>query len=223
MSIMDGLKAVVFDLDGLMIDSEPIALAVWRDVLTPYDVELSAEVYSRVIGLEPRRGAEMMVDTFDLPLSVDELLETYWAHRTKIMERSIEPQPGLLDLVEIIAGAGYLLAVASNSPLFYVRRILAAIGLIERIPCIVGSDQVQSGKPAPDVYLAAAECLQIDPELCLAIEDSPAGVMAASAAGMRTIVIPNPELSGRDFSQADFQFESLETLRQRLRSEVNSA
>lgn len=223
MSIVDGLKAVVFDLDGLMIDSEPIALAVWREVLAPYNVELAAEVYSRVIGLEPRRGAAMMAETFDLPLSVDELLETYWAHRTKIMELSIEPQPGLLDLVELFVGVGYLLAVASNSPLFYIRRILAAIGLIGRIPCIVGSDQVENGKPAPDVYLAAARCLQIDPELCLAIEDSPAGMQAAKAAGMRTIVVPNPELPGRDFRQADYEFESLEKLLEQLRSELSSA
>ncbi|MFN2149397.1 MAG: HAD family hydrolase [Anaerolineales bacterium] len=209
MPILEGIRAIIFDLDGLMVDSEPIALEVWREVLQPFGVHLSAEVYSRVIGLEPRRGAGMMIDEFNLPLTVEALLETYWKHRTAVMERRIQPQPGLLEVVDTFEEKGYRLGVASNSPSFYVRRILAAIRLDERLVCAVGSDQVGSGKPAPDVYLAAAHCLDVPPQVCLAIEDSPAGVSAACAAGMRCVAIPNPELHHGDFSQADAVFDSL--------------
>lgn len=220
MTILNGIQAVIFDLDGLMVDSEPIALDVWREVLDPYGVQLSAQVYSRVIGLEPRRGAGMMIETFDLPLTVEELLETYWQHRTKVMEQRIDPQPGLLNLVETLDQAGLRLGVASNSPHFYVQRILTAIGLDQRMACTVGSDQVQAGKPAPDVYLLAAECLDVRPEACLAIEDSPAGVEAVHAAGMRCVVVPNRELAGKDFSLADMKFDSLQAFHKFVREEL---
>jgi len=221
MPILEGMQAIVFDLDGLMVDSEPIALEVWREVLAPYGVQLSADTYSRVIGLEPRRGAGMMIESFHLPLSVEELLDMYWTHRTAVMESSIEPQPGLLPLIDTIEQRGLLIGVASNSPQFYVGRILAAIELGEKIACKVGSDQVRCGKPAPDLYLAAAHCLQVPTDRCLAIEDSPAGVEAARAAGMRCIAIPNPALQGGDFSQASMEFNSLLALLDQIRLELN--
>jgi HAD superfamily hydrolase (TIGR01509 family) len=222
-TILDGMQAVIFDLDGLMVDSEPIALEVWREVLTPYGVQLSAQVYSRVIGLEPRRGAGMMIEIFDLPMSVDELLKTYWQHRTEVMEQRIDPQPGLLELIDTLDQAGLRLGVASNSPHFYVLRILAAIGLDRRMACTVGSDQVQAGKPAPDVYLSAAECLQVRPEACLAIEDSPAGVEAVHTAGMRCVAVPNRELAGGDFSLADMTFGSLDAFHEFVRAELKAS
>jgi len=223
MPLLDGIQAVIFDLDGLMVDSEPIALQVWREVLAPYRVELTAETYSRVIGLEPRRGAEIMIATFDLPMQVGELLDMYWKHRTQVMEQQIVPQPGLVELVDRFAAAGLKLAVASNSPASYVRRILSAIRMDGAIACAVGSDQVPAGKPEPDVYLAAAAGLAVDPDACLAIEDSPAGVQAAVAAGMRCVAVPNPELRQGDFNGADAMCESLDALARRVVSELRTA
>ena len=217
------IEAIIFDLDGLMVDSEPIALEVWREVLEPFGVELSPEVHSRVIGFEPSRGAGIMIDEFRLPITVEELLEIYWEYRTTIMEHRIEPQPGLLDLMDFFEREGYRLGVASNSPSFYVKRILAAINIDGRLVCAVGSDEVRFGKPAPDVYLAAASRLEVSPENCLAIEDSPAGVIAAHAAGMRCIAIPNPALKNGDFGQADTVLDSLTGLCGYLTNSVGSA
>jgi len=195
-----------------MIDSEPIALEVWRTTLAPYGVIPSAEVYKRVIGLEPIRGVEIFIAAYALNVAPGELLHDYWERRTDVMAMRMHAREGLLEVMGWFNERGIKMGVASNSPQSYVERIVTSIGVKSRLDCVWGSDRVAAGKPAPDVYLASAKELGVPAGLCLAIEDSPAGVAAAKAAGMYCVAIPSSELSKRDFSLANAQFESLKAL-----------
>jgi HAD superfamily hydrolase (TIGR01509 family) len=120
------------------------------------------------------------------------------------------PMPGLLPLIEELAGRGITLGVASNSPTAYVQEVLRQIGVEPYLAAAVGSDEVARPKPAPDVYLRCARLIGVAPEGCLAFEDSPTGVAAAVAAGAYCVLIPNPHLIPSDVSHVEVEvFASL--------------
>ncbi len=206
---LDGIKAVIFDFDGLMIESESIAYQVWCEVLGQDNKNFTEEIYHNVIGQGPLESVEYLIEVLDLPLAVQELLETYWSERTARVCRDGFPAPGLIDLMQFLMDRGLVLGVASNSPSRYVIEVLEAMGLAEYFGCVRCREDVVQGKPAADVYLAAAACLEVDHERCLALEDSPIGLQAALNAGMRCLVVPNEELEGEDFSGAEGRFSSL--------------
>ena len=206
---LDGLEAAIFDFDGLMIDSEPVALEIWQQVLAPYGARLSPEDYRAVIGKDPETVAGHVLRVVGDAVSVERILKSYWELRTEIMGRRVSPNPGLQPLIDGFRREGLRLGVASNSHVGYVHRTMEQLGLLEAFDCVVGRDEVARGKPHPDVYLEAAKRLGAAPARCLAIEDSPTGLQAACAAGMDCIVIPNPDLRDADFSAAWATYDSL--------------
>ena len=206
---LDGIKAVIFDLDGLMIESESIAYQIWCEVLGKYGKNFTENIYHNLIGRGPVESVDYLIDVLDLPLDPQELKETYWSERTERVCRDIFPAPGLIDLMKFLKDRGLVLGVASNSPSRYVLEVLEAIGLLEFFVCVRCREDVVQGKPAPDVYLAAAACLEVDHKHCLALEDSPIGLQAALNAGMRCLVVPNEDLEGEDFSGAEGRYNSL--------------
>jgi HAD superfamily hydrolase (TIGR01509 family) len=202
-------SAVIFDMDGLMIDSEPIALEAWRALAAEYDREVPAELYQQVIGETPMYGVQHLRSELDLPLEADELLEEYWSRRTELMCDKVQPSEGLVELLELLRARGAAIAVASNSPCDYILAVLKSLGLETYFKCVLSSEDVDRGKPAPDVYRSALECLGIGAENVLVLEDSPAGIEAAKAAGLTCYAVPNEDLAGADFSAADRVFDSL--------------
>lgn len=204
------VEAVIFDLDGFMIDSEQLHFDAWLVLLAEYERTLTDDDFQHMIGMDSGICARYVIDRTNVPLTPQDLLKRRWEIVTGLLEQGIEPVPGLLDLLAELACRRYDLAVASNSPLTYTRKALAAIGLAERFRCVLTADQVPVGKPAPDVYLAAAGCLGVAPERCLALEDSPVGLQAALAAGMHCIVVPNAAFDHTAaFDGADARFSSL--------------
>ena len=206
---LDGIKAVIFDFDGLMVESESIAYQVWCEVLSRYGKNFTKDSYHNMIGREPVKSVDYLIETLDLPLSQKDLLETYWSERTERVCRDVSPMPGLIDLMQFHTDRGFALGVASNSPSRYVLEVLESIDLSQYFGCVRCREDVAQGKPAPDVYLAAAACLDVDHKHCLALEDSPIGLQAALNAGMRCLVVPNENLEGEDFSGAEGRFNSL--------------
>jgi len=205
-------EAVIFDFDGLMIESERVALRIWKSVVAELGGEMDDEANRLLIGKAPTAGVTIVRDLFDLPIETEELRQIYWTRRTEQMCKEAEPVDGLEEFIHFLMGKNIRLGVASNSPTAYVEQVLAAIRLRDQMGCVIGSDQVNTGKPAPDVYLAAALALGIKYGVCLAIEDSPIGVNAAVRAGMTCYAIPNLDLGGEDFSQAHRIFESIPSL-----------
>jgi beta-phosphoglucomutase-like phosphatase (HAD superfamily) len=209
-------QALIFDFDGLMIESETIALRVWKEVVASLGSEMEEGINRLLIGKSPSAGAAIVKQVLNLSIDASELQRIYWEERTIQMCREATPVDGLEALVLYLLELGMRLAVASNSPTNYLRQVLQAIDLDHYFEVVVGSDQVPAGKPAPDVYLETARRLDIHAASTLALEDSPDGIAAAIAAGMTCYAIPNPGLAGGDFSQAHQQFGSMEALHSHL-------
>lgn len=210
------ITAAIFDLDGLMIDSERISLRVWRTFLDEFDRSLSEGDYREMIGMNTHASAAHVKQVTGIAMAVEEIVEDHRSRLYQVIGEDAEPMPGLLELIDALKQRGIQLGVASNSPTDYVDRALHAIGLKPTFPVVVAADQVQRGKPAPDVYLEAASRLQIEPEACLAIEDSPIGLESALAAGMCCVVVPNDDLKGVEYPGAYAIYPSLPALCQDL-------
>jgi HAD superfamily hydrolase (TIGR01509 family) len=210
------IKAVVFDLDGLMVDSEPLAKEAWRAFLARYGHALDEKTISAVLGLRLMDTSRLIKERFKLPLSVGQIA----AGRSELFLASLagnlRPLPGLLELLQEVDARGLLRAVATSSPAFYAPVALREIGVADGFAAVITGDVVANGKPAPDIYLAAAAALGVSPVLCLALEDSPNGVQAAKAAGMRCIAVPNELSAGLDLSAANAILPSLAVVAERL-------
>ena len=194
MSLLDptALRAIVFDMDGLLLDSERIAYDIGRQVSLDLGIPWTHEVAMQMIGLNSREHEGLLKGAFgeDYPLE---------AHRAEFGKRyeaviaagTIPLKPGVRELFDALDAANLPRAVATSTRRSRALPKLDAVGLLERVQAVVAGDEVQRGKPAPDIFLAAAERLGQTPAHCLALEDSNAGVRAARAAGMRVVMVPD--------------------------------
>jgi beta-phosphoglucomutase len=186
------MRAAIFDLDGTIVDNMPVhgeAFAIFarRHGLAP----LTMEDRKRLDG---RRNREIFPDLFGRPLS-DEEQERYADEKEALYRElsagCLEPVRGLVALFDRLDAHRIPVAIATSAPPDNVRHTLAELRLAPRIACIVRGDEVPRGKPFPDVFLAAAARLGVQPGACVAFEDAPIGVAAARAAGMKTVAVAN--------------------------------
>jgi HAD superfamily hydrolase (TIGR01509 family) len=207
-------RAVVFDMDGLLLDTETLWHSAevelfarhggeftWDDKIavigTSYD--FTAEYFSDRLGLPRERGPELVGDMISL--------------MHDLVRRSVDARPGAVELVDRLRELRVPLGLASNSPRFLVDDALATAGMTDAFDAIVTSDDVELAKPAPDIYLLACERLGVAPADALALEDSASGVAAAKAAGLTCIAVP--QFAETDVSAADRIVDSLEELIER--------
>lgn len=182
------ISAVVFDCDGVLVDSEPIANDVWAVVLAERGYTLTAEDTVACLGTsEPTTYAYYAARADVLPY--EEHMEAIDAIRTPIYEELLEAFPDAFDTVQSLAAQGIPMAVASSSRRSDLDSKLALTGLDRFFDAFVGGDEVEHGKPAPDVYLEAARRLGVSPSDCIAVEDAEHGAAAAVAARMRAVMV----------------------------------
>jgi len=206
---MKEVQAIIFDMDGLMVDTEPLALLSWKKALADYDYEYGKTINERVLGLRRGDSAKVILAAADLNISPAEILSLKEAYLVEVMDQGIPVMPGLRRLVKQLASRNIPWAVATSSPLGYANIVLEKIGLIQECQAIASGEEVEHGKPDPEVYLLAAQRLAIPPGNCFALEDSALGAQAAVTAGMQTAVVPNGHTTGADFSFVDYVFDSL--------------
>jgi HAD superfamily hydrolase (TIGR01509 family) len=187
---VSGIDAVVFDLDGVVVDSEH----VWDEVRETLARERGGRWHERaqadMMGMSSTEWARYMHDVIGLPAPPDEINEEVVRRMEARYEQELPLLAGAVDAVERLAGK-YRLAVASSSNRPLIDAVLSASGLAQLFEATVSSEEVPRGKPAPDVYLEAARRLGVEPARCAAVEDSGNGIRAAHAAGMRVVAIPN--------------------------------
>lgn len=203
------VRAVVFDFDGLIVDTETPIYTAWSEVYRAHGEELSVDRWASVIGHGP--GYFDPIDDLEVRLgrSLDrEKVQAGRRRRELELVTQAVAQPGVRDWHQAARSRGMKLGVASSSSLAWVAGHLERIGL-QGWTCIRCGDQVRRTKPAPDVYLAAVECLGVAPDEALAIEDSAPGTQAARAAGLRCVAVPSVMTASHDFSAADLCIPSL--------------
>lgn len=204
------IKALIFDLDGVLIDSEPIHSQVVVDVLK--DVGVTAqenEVYD-FIGVRNEEMWETLRKRHGIEEPTEKLLAMQKAYKhERFFNNKLVPVDGVLDLLKAAKRKGLSIALATSSPRYFAKYILKAIKAAVFFDDLVTSDEVTKGKPEPEVFLKAAEALGVMPEECLVIEDAFYGVTAAKRAGMKCIGFKNPNSGNQDLSGADYVVSSL--------------
>ncbi|NLU73625.1 HAD family phosphatase [Streptomyces sp. HNM0575] len=183
--------AVIFDLDGTLVDSEPHYYEAGRRVLAAHGVpEFSWAEHTRFIGIGTRETMETLRAEHGIAAPVEQLLAEKNRSYLELAGRSAQVFPAMRTLVEQLHAASYPLAVASGSSPEAVHAVLECAGLAELLPVRVSAEEVGRGKPEPDVFLEAARRLGVPPGGCAVVEDAPAGAEAARRAGMRCVAVP---------------------------------
>jgi HAD superfamily hydrolase (TIGR01509 family) len=181
------LAAAIFDCDGTLVNSEPLARAAWERSLAPHGYEIDDAEYASLVGHPFGRVHTFFAERIPGLEDPDEFLQEYSGRLYELIESELEPFEDALETVRGLAARGVAVAVASSSPRARLDRTLARAGLADAFAVSVAGDEIGHGKPAPDMFLAAAERLGVEPARCAAIEDSAAGVAAGLAAGMTTV------------------------------------
>jgi HAD superfamily hydrolase (TIGR01509 family) len=186
------LAAVVFDMDGLLLDSEHIAYDIGRQVSLDLGIPWTHEVAMQLIGRNSREHEALLKGAFgeDYPLATHQA-EFGRRYEAVIAQGTIPLKPGVHELFDVLDTLKLPRAVATSTRRSRALPKLEAVGLLSRVDLVVAGDEVSRGKPAPDIFLAAAERLGQRAAQCLALEDSNAGVRAAHAAGMRVVMVPD--------------------------------
>ena len=192
-----------------MVDSEPLARQSWVMALNDFGRVLDDSIFDQMIGLRRMESVRLVKQALDLPVSSAELLSLKESYLSEIMADGVPAMPGMEQLVNQLDQRQMPWAVATSSPRHYGIMVLEQLGLAAGCRAIAGGDEVSHGKPAPDVYLLAAERLNQKPVECLALEDSVPGAQAGKAAGMVTIAVPGGHTTAKDFDFADYVFDSL--------------
>ena len=184
-------RAVVFDLDGVLIDSEQVWDEVRRAVTAERGGRWAEEATTALQGMSTPEWAAYLVDRLGVAGPPDELAAVVVGRMAERYRERVPLLPGAVAAVRALS-EHWPLAVASSSPPELIRAVLAAAGIADRFRALVSSEEVPRGKPAPDVYLAAAGRLGIPADRAVAIEDSANGLRSAAAAGMTVVAVPNP-------------------------------
>lgn len=202
-------RAVLWDVDGTLIDSSEYHWLSWRDALAAENFPITREQFAAIFG---RRNDEILRDYFgaDFPAAevarVGEAKET--RYRALLSERGVTLLPGVRRWLDRLKGDGWLQAMASSAPRANLEAIIGALGIGDYFAAVVSAEDVTRGKPDPQVFLAAADRLGVAPSACVVVEDAPAGVEAARRAGMRAVGV----LTGHQDLPADLVVRTLDEL-----------
>ncbi len=185
-------KAVVFDMDGLLLDSERIALEAFLKTCESIGFEPDQSVYRRCIGSNAERTKEILIKGYGPTFPFDDVMDIWREqYKKEAFDKPVPLKSGVIELLKTVKGIGLPMAIATSTAFKKAMIKLTNAGLGDFFNVIVAGDQVQRSKPDPEIYLAAASRLGKDPRDCLALEDSDNGVKSAHAAGMTIFQIPD--------------------------------
>lgn len=205
------IRAVVFDLDGLLVDSEPVWFEAIKDFLNRFNIEWTDEDQIKQMGARTDVWADNTFKKIDGRVSHEKIIHEILGRMISFYESGeIKIMPGANEALKYCS-ENYIVGLASGSPLRIINAALKGAGWSQYFREVVSSDEVENGKPAPDSYLEIYKRLNIRPEETVVLEDSTSGIMAGVNSGAKVIAIPDPKLlpSADILSKATFQLESL--------------
>lgn len=191
------IRGILFDMDGLVLDSEVLYTRFWREAAAALGYTMTAEQSLGMRSLGQKRGQPYLerlfgpgIDYTALRSKRIELMDAY------VAKHGIAPKPGIYELMDYLEANHIAAAITSSSPMESIRSHLAAVDLLHRFQKLCSGHEIPNGKPAPDIYLLGAKELGLAPEECLALEDSPTGILAAYRAGCLSVMIPDLDQPG---------------------------
>lgn len=185
-------QAIIFDMDGLMFDTETLSVKGWHAAGQAQGVDITEAMVFQVFGLNPKSLGQFWTSQFGASFDHDKAMAGRIAYmKNDVQKNGVPIKPGLLELLSYLNEEGYPFAVASSSQKPMIHYYLALAGIDEYFKYIVGGDDVKKGKPAPDIFLKAATLMGVAPADCMVFEDSENGILAAHHAGMKPVMVPD--------------------------------
>ena len=209
MTVPAPIQAAVFDLDGLLVNTEELYQHVGSELLRRRGKTFGPDLLDAMMGRPPAVSLAIMIEWHGLADTVETLAAETGAIFAGLLDERLEPMPGAVDLVDVLAGRGLPRAVATSSGPAFARDVLGRVGLLDRFAFVLTSADVVNGKPDPEIYLAAAARLGVDPAAMIVFEDSHNGCRAAVAAGAVVVAVPGGHSRRHDFSGARLVADSL--------------
>jgi beta-phosphoglucomutase family hydrolase len=208
------IKAVIFDLDGVIIDSEPVHFRLERQMLEELKIEVSSEEHNSYVGMSPENMWTAIITRHNVSFNPQDLIQKkhllYIGHL--VNEQNLYPIPGVAALIKKLHKNNFKLAIASSSHLEVIDAVLKKFDLSDDFTALVSGTELTHSKPHPEIFLRAAELVNSKPGECVVIEDSKNGVTAAKAAGMKCIGFANPNSGDQNLDSADVIIRSFEEI-----------
>ncbi|MCJ7491276.1 MAG: HAD family phosphatase [Dehalococcoidia bacterium] len=206
---MAGFRAVIFDMDGVLADSEPLYLQGINEVLKDFGLAITEEDHNELLGAAVGPTWDFVFEKYSPPAPYDECVARYDQTMVRLLSRPRDPLPGVRELLSELTRRGVPRALASSSWPNWVKALLESTGLDGCFDVTVSSTAVENGKPAPDIFLSTAKALHVEPAQCIVLEDSRTGVLASKAAGMYTIQVRAASTALPPLPEADLVLERL--------------
>lgn len=206
------IRAIIFDMDGVIIDSEPLWEKTERILLGRKGIEYNPTYRDKIVGLNQNDSGRLLRETFNLIETVEEIVAGRIEILLGLYERELELVSGLQPLLKELRESGFLLALASSSPLRVINFVLDRFSLRGFFSAVVSGDTIPLGKPHPNIYIHTATNLGVEPRECVVIEDSINGVKSARGAGMVCIAVPDKRLDQKEFRIADVIVDRLDKI-----------
>lgn len=207
--IMKSIEAVIFDMDGMLFDTERISLGYWKKLSKKYGYDMNDETYISLIGRSYNAFNEMLLRKYGINFPIDKIRDEKNIEMLKFLEDNGAPiKPGAYELLNFLFENGYKIALATSTPRGRAVDLLERAGIKDKFKAIVCGDDVVNSKPNPEIFLKAAEIMAVNPENCIVLEDSPAGIEAAYNGGMVPINVPDlkqPDEEVKKFAHKIFE------------------
>lgn len=214
------MEAVLFDLDGLLADTEIISLKVYQELLEDFGIPFTEETYSREYsGHREEENVQRFLETYDLPWNFDQTLDKVYELEARILAKGVNLKKGAKNLLAFLQREGIPIALTTSSVESRARMILDSNGILSLFDHLVFAKDVKRSKPYPDIFLKACSDLNVLPGNCLVLEDSEAGIEAAYRAGIPVICIPDLKMPAQSFlNKTEQVFQDLDAVRDYLES-----
>lgn len=211
----DNIKAVIFDMDGIIIDSEPWQTRAFLQTVKPFDITFTDDEMNKFIGVRDMDTFAWVIDKYNPGITVQEMKVIKDENYHKLLRENIEPRQHLMELLNYFKDK-YKLAVGSCSAKLDIEMVLEMLKIRNYFSACVSGDDVEASKPDQEIFLKTAKALGIAPENCAVLEDSHVGAEAAQRAGMLSIAVPTDTTRLYDFSHADYIYEDLKKVQEIL-------
>ena len=206
------IKIVIFDLDGVIVESEDAHIEAEKQTFLKYNVLISAEELHRYTGTTAKEMFTGLIAKYKLNTTFEEINSQKEKILFRLLKQDAEPTRGVLPFMQELKRRGIRLAVGSSSPKRLVNYVLKKLNIVSLLDYIVTAEDVEHGKPNPEIFLKVARELGFKPSQCLVIEDARLGVEAAKRAGMKCIGYRNPHSGNQDLSKAEIITDDFSTL-----------
>ena len=216
-----GKKAVIFDMDGVIFDTEKVYLDIWIEVFEKYGYKMTKELYVNVMGTGRKNVIKTFLENFGDDLPIEKMYEEKDNQLFYIIEnQGIPLKKGVKELFSMLKEKNYKIALATSAKRDRVEKQIKDKWLKESFDAIVCGDDVEKGKPSPDIFLKAAKEIDVEPENCFVVEDSPAGIKAAFSGGMKGIHVEDLKVADEDILKyCQKNFKNLQEVKEYLSCE----